>query len=206
MTEPTQNGSGAPDDFDLDRWIDGTCGLIRTAQIFQLGDQFARLDELDRELAVAKKIPKEDRGVDDRPPESVQDEIDRISVRLLETAITVHVQDRTDDHRREVTGKLKDKGIDPDRKGITPERAADFRDTIGYHLLADAIVKVESADGKVSHFPDGFPVEKLLKMKERLGDAALYDAFNAFRRVTMEAPSVAAPLSRRSSTSHGGIT
>lgn len=198
MTEPALNGSGVPDEFNLDNWIDGTCGLIRTARIFQRGDLFARLDELERERELAKKVPKADRGVDDRAPESVQDEIDELSALLLETAITVHVQDRTSERRRKIRDRLKKQGLDPDKE--------EDADTVGLHILADAIVKVETADGKVKDFPDGFPPEKLRAMQDRLGDAALFDAWNAHRKVTMEAPSVAAPLSRRSSSNPGGIT
>lgn len=198
MTEPSPN-LGVPDDFDLDAWIDGTCGLERTARIYQKGHLFAVLDELEKEVAVAKKIPKQDRGVDDRAPEQIQAELDAVAEELLGSAITVHVQDRTAERRRKIDADLR-------KKGLRPKDSDDDSETIGLHLLADAIVRVVSANGKTRHYPDGFPAEKLRAIKDRLGDAALLDAWNAYNRVTMEAPSVAAPLSHRSSSSHGGIT
>lgn len=198
MSEPSLNTSAVSDDFDLDGWIDGTCGMTRTARIYQRGDLFARLDELEGELEVSKKVRKEDRGVDDRAPEQVQSELDELAETLLATAITVHIQDRTNERRRGIGERLKKQGLKVED--------SDDNETISLHLLADAIIRVESADGKTRAFPDGFPVEKLRALKDRLGDSALIDAWNAFHKVTGEAPSVAAPLSRTSSSNRGGIT
>lgn len=196
MTEPTLNAM--PDDFDLDGWIDGTCNLTRIAKIYQRGDLFAKMDELEAELDIVGKIPKEDRGVDARGPEAIQEALDALTEEIARTAITVHVQDRTNDRRRKITDRLV-------KQGLKLAAPAD-NETISLHLLADAIVKVESFDGKVKAFPDGFPVEKLRRMKDQLGDAALIDTWNAFHKVTGEAPAVAAPLSQGSSSNRGGIT
>lgn len=195
MTEPVSDTS---DDFDLDGWIDGTCGLVRTARIYQKGNLFARYDELDQELTVAKKISKQDRGLNDRAPDQIQAELNAVAEELMGSAITVHIQDRTAERRRKIDAELK-------KKGLRPKDSDDDSETIGLHLLADAIVKVVSADGKVRNYPDGFPAEKLRAIKGRLGDAALLDAWNAYNRVTMEAPTVAAPLSHRSSSNLGGV-
>ncbi len=196
MTEPT--AGAVPDDFNLDDWIDGTCGLTRIAKIYQKGHLFAEVDRLERELSFAKKIRKEDRGLDDKSPEQLQRELDSVYEELASSALTVHVQDRTDERRRAIRERLKKQGLKVDED--------DDLDTIILHVIADAIVKVETANGKVKNLPDGFPVEKLRALRDRLGDAALFDVKAAFNKVTMEAPSVAAPLSRRSSSNPGGVT
>jgi hypothetical protein len=190
--------SAAPADFDLDAWIDGTCGLTRTARIYQRGDLLAVLSKLEDEIEVAKKVPKDDRGVDDKSPEQLQQEWDAAAEEMMQSSMIVHVQDRTTERRQGIAEGLKKKGLKLDKQ--------EDMDTINLHLLADAIVKIESHDGKVRDMPGGFPVEKLRNLKERLGDAAIIDAWNAFTKVTQEAPTVAAPLSRRFSSGRGGIT
>jgi len=198
LTEQLRTAS-VSDNFDLDAWIDGTCGMTRTAKIYQRGDLFAQMDQLERELAVAKKIPKEDRGVEDRAPEQVQAELDQITEQIGRSAITVHIQDRTDERRRQIREGLK-------KNGLKPETKEEDNDTLLLHVLADAIIRVEGADGKSKELPDGFPVEKLRALRDRLGDSALIEVWQTFHKVTSEAPNVAAPLSRPSSSNRGGIT
>ncbi len=205
MTEPSPN-VGAPDDFNLDDWIDGTCGMRRTATIYQRGDLLAVLDGIEHEIKVAKAVRKEDRGLDDPSPEDLERKYFEVAEELSRSALTVHIQDSTNERRRALGRKLKADGLDPDKDGLSPDDKADINDTIGLHMLAAAIIKLETASGKTMDFPDGFPFEKLRAMQERLGDTALSEAWNAYMKVTTEAPNVAAPLSRRSSSNRGGIT
>lgn len=201
MTENISVPELVPDTFDLDKWIDGTCGLTKIATVYQRGDLFAEVEKLQKELAKAEKISKDQRGVGDRAPEQVEEEWAAAAQKLTDSAILLHVQDRTEERRRKIRGDLaKTMKVDLDKLN------ADDDETITLHVIADAIVKVETPDGKVKDLPDGFPPNRLRDLKDRLGDAGIYDLIETYRRVTMEAPLVAAPLSRRSSSDRGGIT
>jgi hypothetical protein len=196
-----QHPPGAPADFDLDAWIDGTCGITRTARIYQRGDLLATIDLLKQELEVAKKTPKDQRAVGDRTPEQVEEEWAATAEQLVASAIVVHVQDRTEERRRKIREDLAKK-----MKVNLDDLAPADDETISLHLIADAIVKVESLDGKTRAFPDGFPPNRLRDLKDRLGDSGLFDLVETFRRVTREAPVVAAPLSLGSSSAlRGGM-
>lgn len=188
-----------PDALDLDGWIDGTCGLTHTATIYQRGDLLATIDQLEAELAKAEKVPKEQRGVADRTPEVIRGEWEQVAEQLSTSAMVVHVQDRTEARRRDIANRLKKDGLDP-------EHNRDDEETVLLHQLADAIIKIELPGGKVTDLPEGFPPNKLRAIKDRLGDAGLYDALAAFRKVVSEAPTVAAPLSRRNSYGRSGVT
>lgn len=188
-----------PSDFDLDKWIDGTCALTKPARIYQRGDLITRLDELEAEIEASKKVAKGDRGINDKGPEQLQKEWDQVAEELAATALRVHVQDRTQERRRAIRDRMvKEHNLKLDDQ--------DDADTILLHTVADAIVKVETPDGRVKEFPDGFPPNKLRAIKDRIGDAALLPLLLAFNEVTQQAPSVAAPLSRRSSSGRGGVT
>lgn len=203
---PAKESAAVSDELDLDKWLDGTCGLTRTAKIYQRGDLIAAIDELERELAVAQRVEKElgkgERGLTDRSAEQIRREIDDLSREVLDSALILHVQDRTEERRVKIREEcLKQlKVSDEDNMSFAD------RETINYRIIADAIVKIETADGKAKQLPDGLPPNKLREMVQRLGDAALGDLWTAYRRVTMEAPQVSAPLSRRNSSDHGGIT
>lgn len=187
-----------PSDFDLDAWIDGTCGLTKPARIYQRGDLITRLDEIEAEIEAAKVVAKGDRGVNDKSPEQLQKEWDEVAEQLASTSLLVHVQDRTQERRRKIRDRLVKDGLKLDDDNDT--------ETILFHTIADSIVKVQTPDGKVKEFPDGFPPNKLRAIKDRIGDAALLPLLVAYNQVTQEAPSVAAPLSRRSSSGRGGVT
>lgn len=196
---PETENAIAPATFDLDAWIDGTCGLTRIAKVYRRGDLLAKLDELERRLEAAKTVDNKDRGVTDDGFDELIAEYETVAEEFTASALTMHVQDRTDGRRRKIRDRLiKEVKLDP--------KTDDDSETIYLHQLADAIVKVETPDGAAQEFPDGFPVNKLREIKDRLGDTGIFELMEAFRKVTMEAPSVAAPLSRRSSSARGGIT
>jgi hypothetical protein len=184
---------------DLDKWIDGTCGITRRATIYQRGDLFAEVDRLKQEHEDAGQIPAEQRGVADRTPDTILAEWETAATQLVESAMVVHVQDRTEERRRAIQDRLvKHDKLDPAKP--------DDDTTILLHKLADAIVKAELPGGAVKEFPDGFPPNKLREIKARLGDSGLYDALRAFREVTLTAPTVTVPLSQGSSSGRSGVT
>ncbi len=203
---PATESAAVSDELDLDKWLDGTCGLTRTAKVYQRGDLIAAIDELERELAVAqrveKELPKGERGLTDRTPEQIRREIDALSREVLDSALILHVQDRTEERRV----RLRQECLKQLKVSDEDNMSFEDRETLNYRIIADAIVKIETADGKSKSLPDGLPPNKLREMVQRLGDAALGELWTAYRRVTMEAPQVSAPLSRRNSSEHGGIT
>jgi hypothetical protein len=190
---------GASTELDLDGWIDGTCRLSRAAKIYQRGDLITRLDNLQRELEMARKMPADQRSLTDKTPDALADEWEQLAEMLTRTAMTVHVEDRTEERRRHIRERL----IKENK--LQPEKNLDDSETIILHLVADAITKVE-VDGRVQEFPEGFPVNKLRALKDRLGDSAIMDVRDQFFKVISEAPTVTAPLSRSSSSNQGGIT
>jgi hypothetical protein len=196
MTEP--NLHALPDSFDLDSWIDGTCKVTLTAKVYQRGDLITEIDRIQQELETVRKIPKDQRSAADKTPETLADEWERLATIVAKTAMTFYVEDRTEERRRKIRNRLvKDNNLDPANQ--------DDQETIILHWMADAVTKVE-VDGVTTEFPDGFPVNKLREIKNRVGDSGLMNLRDAYFQVINEAPTVAAPLSQGSSSNRGGIT
>lgn len=187
-----------PDELDLDKWIDGTCGLTKSAKIYQRGDLITKIDQIEQELEIARKVPADQRGINDKTPDALKREWEQAAEELMRSALIVHVQDRTEERRRRIREGLTKKGLDPAKQ--------EDSDTIVLHLIADAIVTVE-VDGKTRSLePEGFPPEKLRAIRDKIGDSGLMDVRDTFFKVVSEAPTVSAPLSRSSSSNRGGIT
>lgn len=177
-------------DFDLDAWIDGTTGITTAARIIQRGDLIARRIELEAELEVARKSRSSERGVTDRGPESIRSELDEVNRQIWESSIVVTMQDRTTDHRK----KIRDEAA----KQIGLDQKADpdtyFR-TLLLVEMADAIVKVETPEGKtIPMGPNGFGWERLSSIRDRCGDAALIEVVERYQKMTSTAPAVQAPF------------
>jgi hypothetical protein len=186
------------EDFDLDGWIDGSCGLIKTAKIYRRGDLLTRIDEIQTELEVLGKVAADQRGINDPSVESLEQEWEAAATEVMRTALVCHIQDRTEERRRTIReGLIKDHKLDPAKQADS--------DTIVLHLIADAIVKVETNGVVKDLTPDGFPVAKLRAIRDRLGDSALMNVRDTFFQVISEAPTVSAPLSRNSSSNRGGV-
>lgn len=186
----SDNGKQAAD-WDLDGWISGTTGITHSARVYQKGHLLAKLDELERRLELAKGVPDSQRGTDDDSPKTLQAQWEQVAEELLSSSILVYIQDRTEGRRQEIRERLN-------------KQKVDSHDTITLHVLADAIVKVETPDGRTREFPDGFPVEKLREIRDRGGDNVLTASWATFRKVISEEPDVSAPLSRRSSSRRAG--
>lgn len=172
-------------EFDLDAWINGTTGVTGTARIVQRGDLLAEMDNLERRIEIAKGVPASERGADDDSPDTLRAQWEQVAEQVVASSIIAYIQDRTEGRRQGIRDRLKkDKVTDAD--------------TIGLHVLADAIVKVASPDGLAREFPDGFPPEKLRAIRDRGGDSVLVAAWATFSRVTSQEPDVSSPTSRRS--------
>jgi hypothetical protein len=183
-------------DLDLDAWIDGTTGITTTARIVQKGDLLDDRQRLEDELRLTRKVRAEDRGLDYRGPEQIQTELDNVNRQIWESALVVTMQDRTQQHRTKIRSEaVKDLGLDP--------KADSERYYIVQNLaeVADSIIKVETTDGReIPLGPNGFGWERLSKILERSGEAALMELFGRYKEMTSSAPAVQAPLSRSSSS------
>lgn len=189
-------------DFDLDAWIDGTCGITAVARIVQRGDLIAERSRLEDELRVTRKLRPEERGLNDASPESVQSRLDAVNRQLYESMLVVTIQDRTSDHRTRV------------REEATAAEGLNAKDDrVRYNTvallaeIADSIIKVETADGRQLPLgEDGFGWRRLETIRERCGEAALLELVERYREMTSTAPAVQAPFSPSSSPAHGGTT
>lgn len=180
-------------DFDLDAWIDGTTGITGVARILQRGDLLAKRDRLAAELETTRKVGAKDRGVEDRSPKQIEDELDQCYQDLWDSMLWVHVQDRTADRRSRLAKEMDEAGAD--------------NETIGFALIADAIVKAETAAGRqVPLSEGGFGGARLRAIRDRAGDAALIELNRVYQEVTASAPAVQAPLSHAPSSTTGGNT
>lgn len=177
-------------EFDLDAWIDGTCGVTALARIIQRGDLIATRIELEEELKAAAKTRPVDRGVTDRSPEHLRAQLDEVNAQIWGSSIIVTLQDRTTEHRKKVRAAVAD-SLDINQKD----------DPDGYFRalllaeIADSIVKVETPEGKeIPLGPAGFGWERLAKIRERCGDAALIEVVERYQKMTSSAPAVQAPF------------
>ncbi len=188
-------------DFDLDAWIDGTTGITTSARIIQKGDLLAKRARLEEELRVTKKLSLADRGLDDRDPNQIQLELDQVNKSIFDSMLIVTVQDRNQDHRKALRERLIEE-LSLDLK----ENPDDYQ-VLSTHMIAEAIVKVETADGKqIPLGPEGFGGDRILRIEERCGAAATIELYERYREMTSTAPAVQAPLSRSSSSTRGGAT
>ena len=88
MTEQIENDI-APATFDLDAWIDGTCGLTHLAVIYQKGDLLAELDRLQRKIDAAKTVSDKDRGVTDGGVDELITQYEEIAEQWVVSPATV---------------------------------------------------------------------------------------------------------------------
>lgn len=189
-------------DFDLDAWIDGSCGITASARILQRGDLIAERSRLEDELQITRKLKPEERGVGDRTPDTVQAELDNVNRELYESMLLVTIQDRTVDHRKEIRAKAaEEEGLDAKEDPVRYNRVTFLVE------LADAIIKAETADGRQLPLgPEGFGWKRLEKIRDRCGEAALIELVDRYQTMTSTAPAVQAPFSPSSSSARPGTT
>lgn len=195
------NDQPALADLDLDAWIDGATNITQVAKIVQRGDLLAKRTRLEEELKLARKLAPDDRGLDDRTPEVVRAELDQVERDIYNSMLVVTIQDRTEDYRKKLRKKLiEDLELDPVNN-------SDDLDILSLHIVADAIVKAETADGRqIAIGTDGFGGQRLAKIQDQCGNAATIELFTRYREMTSTSPAVQAPLSHGSSSTRGGAT
>ena len=193
---------GLDPDFDIDAWIDGTTGITATARIIKRGDLVAERQRLRDELRVAKQIRPLERSVGDPTPESVQEELDRVEAEIWSSSIVVTMQDRTEARRAEIRDAVAAaEGLSATED---PQR---YRDVTTLAVIADSIIKLETADGREIPIPaGGFGWERLERIREQAGEASLLELAERYSTMTQTSPAVQAPFSLSSSSGRGGAT
>lgn len=190
------NDQPALSDLDLDAWIDGTTGITATARIVQKGDLLDDRQRLEDELRLVRKVRPEDRGLEYRGAEQIQAELDNVNRQIWESALVVTMQDRTQQHRNTIRAKAV-KELQLDVKA-DPERFYTVQNLVE---IADSIIKVETTSGReIPMGPSGFGWERLERILNQSGEAALMELFGRYKEMTSSAPAVQAPLSRSSSS------
>jgi hypothetical protein len=195
------NEQPALDALDLDAWIDGATGITASARIIQKGDLLAKRTRLEEELRITRKIPASERGLDDRDPNQIQLELDDTNRQIYDSMLVVTMRDRTQDYRKSLRERLITE-LDLDLKGNP-----DHYQILSTHMIADAIIKVETADGReIPMGPNGFGGDRLLRIEDQCGASATIELYERYKEMTSSAPAVQAPLSHSSSSTRGGAT
>lgn len=159
--------------FDLDAWIDGVEPTTRSVRIYQRADLLGRYDELEQELRVAKKVPEKDRGVADRGPQSIEQEMFLVAQQLEDSARWFKIRGMSDAARDKIEKPLRKQKVD--------------QDDIDMRVLSEAIVS-----------PRGVTPAHLRKLGER-NEVQLKMLQVAFTMACTAPPKVSAPLSDGSS-------
>lgn len=189
-------------DFDLDAWIDGSRGITALARIVQRGDLIAKRTRLEDELRVARKVKPEERGLQDQTPETIQAKLDQIDQDLYDSMLVVTIEDRTTERRVKVREQAAEaEGLKADGDKLRYNTVTFLAE------LADAIIKVETADGRqIPLGPEGFGWKRLEKIRDKCGEASLVELVDRYRDMTSNAPAVRAPFSPSSSPAPNGTT
>lgn len=132
-----------PATFDLNAWINGVTGTVRAVTLYQRADLLAEVDELQRQLRIAERIPDEDRGLGDPTPDGIRRRLEQVAADFEKSALVFKVQGQSDEARDRIAKKLK-------KQGVTDE------EEVVLHQLAAAVVE-----------PKGVTVDVLRTMQER---------------------------------------
>src|SRR5690606_18052413 len=129
-------------DFDLDAWIDGTCGITAVARIVQRGDHIAERSRLEDALRVARKLRPEERRLNEAWKEKIQSRLEDVNQQLYASILVFTIQDRTSEHRTRVWEEATAaEGLHPTEDRVRYNTVALLAE------IADSIIRVETADG-----------------------------------------------------------
>lgn len=160
--------------FDLDAWIDGV--VTRPTEVVRLygkGHLNERLKELEREIALARNVPAEERGITDATPDSLQEQWDEVAAELVASALPLKVQALTSDE------------IEAAKKEGQRAKASEVEQQLYVIAAASVEPKVTAA--------------QLIRLRQRGGDANLTEALLVVMRLSNNTVRPTAPFSRKPS-------
>lgn len=168
--------SATPQDFDFDKWLDDAERPERAVTVYQKAGLIAELDRLEAQITNADDDevdgPSMGGGVG-----KLRAEYAKLAKQFHESALTVRVQGRSDDERREFAAS---------NLAVKPEE-------LGYAILADAI-----SAPKVT-------AEQVKRLEKKIGPAQFGLILAGYKSATEEIPSVSADfLPKRSTPDDGG--
>lgn len=170
-----------PTNFDLDEWISGVRATERSVEVYQRGDLVAVAEDLLRRYEVAKSIDAADRSISDDGPEGLLAQIEQCQKELERTRTTWTVRALSPEQIKAATEAAK--AEDEDNPDVT------------VHLLAAAVVKVETGDGRVT---SAATPAQLRALREHVGAVQVLRIMAALNQAMSEEPNIQAPFSRRS--------
>jgi len=167
--------SATPQDFDFDKWLDDAERPERAVTVYQKSGLIAELDRLEAQISGADDDdvdgPSMGGGVG-----KLRAEYARIAKQFHDSALTVQVQGRSDDERREFAAS---------NLAVKPE-------DLGYAILADAITSP-----KVT-------VEQVKRLEKKIGPAQFGLILSGYKSATEDIPSVSADFLPKPSTRDDG--
>lgn len=159
-------------EFDLDSWISGVKAAERSVTVYQIPDVQARVDQLTRELRIAEKLPDKSRGIADRTPTAIIEDIKKLEQDFESSSITVTVKGLAQDRIDKITKRFK-----KNKKDATSEE-------INIAIMLEAIVA-----------PKFKNIEQLTKFMDVIGPAQSNSVVKAFNDATWKEPEVSVPFS-----------
>lgn len=167
---------GAPEDFDLDAWLTDAKRPERSVTVYKRADLIADLDDLERRIENANRIPDDERSLAD-DTQALEDEYLAKAAEFHASALTLRVQGLTEEEMTAINAEAK--------------KNKETNAQIGRRLVSAALVSP-----KIS-------VEGLEKLSKAIGDAQMNLLVSAYQLATMKAPVVTVPFSLKSSGQDG---
>lgn len=166
--------------FSLDTWIRGIQPTIRSVTLYGRADVLAQIDELERQIKLARAAgPEGEQGLDEETPAGLQTRLEELYETFSASALTFRVQGRSDQWREDADKRLK-------KAGVTDETERTLR------ALADSIVS-----------PAGITYEHLAHLQD-VSEPQIKMLLVAYAMANHTPPRVDVPFSHASSAKTGG--
>ncbi|WP_104086567.1 hypothetical protein [Arthrobacter sp. GMC3] len=155
--------------FDLQAWIGGATTKERRVTIYQKSGLIGQIDTLKEELSLARRIPAGQRGVSDRSPTKIEQEIRALAEAFAASALIVRVKGLTEDH----SSRLRKNAVvdaEKNRRKLSDEA----RSSLGMRaILLEAITFPKFSDEKqVKAFGDAIGDGQYVQIIEAYQDAS----------------------------------
>lgn len=160
MTEITE------ETFDIEAWIGGATTKERRVTVYQKSDLIGQIDTLKEELSLARRIPTGQRGISDRSPAKIEQEIRALAQEFAESALVVRVKGLTEDHSKRLR---KNAVVDAEKN--RRKLSEEARSSLGMRaILLEAIV-----------FPNFKDMEQIKTFGNAIGDGQYVQIMEAYQ-------------------------
>jgi hypothetical protein len=166
----------SPQDFDFDAWLDGAERPERAVTVYQKANLIADLDALEEQIRNAEETEDVDGPSMGGGVGKLRGEYAALAQQFHDSALTIRVQGRSDDEKRELA---------------QANNSATGTD-LAYVILADAVTS-----------PRATP-EQLRRLEKKIGAAQFGLILAAFKNASESIPSVSADFLPKPSTRGDG--